>query len=101
MSSSNGHVPDGAVVAGSQSNGEPLFVGRGHYRGSITPGKIHKAHGCLYIGHSHGEHSIKQYEVLIGNAKCKYTFAIQHTQRYTLIHFVQIINRQLGCFSNT
>lgn len=64
-------MPEGAVTAGTQSNGETLYVGRGHYKGSITPGKIHQAHGCLYIGHSHREVSIKQYEVLVGMAKCK------------------------------
>lgn len=72
VGSSNGHVPDGAVVAGTQSNGESLYVGRGRYLNSVTPGKIHKSHGCLYIAHSQREHALKQYEVLVGLPKCKF-----------------------------
>lgn len=34
--STNGHVPADAVVAGNQSNGEPLYVGRAHVGGSLS-----------------------------------------------------------------
>lgn len=76
MSSGNGHVPPGAVSAGNQSNGEPLFIGRAHFGGSLTPGKIHRSHGCLYIPFGGAEQSIQQYEVLIGQQKCKKYFLI-------------------------
>lgn len=72
VASSNGHVPDGAVSCGSQSNGESLFVGRAHLDGSLTPGKIHRSHGCLYIPFNGTEHSIQQYEVLVASRKCKF-----------------------------
>lgn len=38
--SSNGHVPAGAVSAGSTRNGEMLYVGRACHRGSCTIGKV-------------------------------------------------------------
>lgn len=48
ISSGHGHVPAGAVVAGNNS-GEPLYIGRAHFQGSLTPGKVHRSHACLYI----------------------------------------------------
>lgn len=69
VGSGNGHVPEGAVVAGNQSSGEPLYVGRAHHQGSLTPGKVHRSHGCLYIPFGGQEHSILQYEVLVGAQK--------------------------------
>lgn len=65
IASANGHVPEGAISAGSQSNGEPLYVGRAHYEGSLTPGKIHQSHNCLYIPFGGAEHSVTQYEALV------------------------------------
>lgn len=49
VASGHGHVPPGAVVAGNSSHGEPLFIGRAHFQGSLTPGKVHRSHACLYI----------------------------------------------------
>ena len=66
VSSSNGHVPAGAVLAGNTVNGLPLYVGRAQHEGSLTPGKIHGAHGCIYIAYGGMEHSILHYEVLVG-----------------------------------
>lgn len=71
VGSGNGHVPEGAVAAGNQSSGEPLYIGRAHFQGSLTPGKVHRSHGCLYIPYGGAEHSILQYEVLIGAQKGK------------------------------
>lgn len=66
VGSSNGHTPFGAVVVGHTTTGEPLFIGRTHYQGSLTPGKIHRTHGCLYFPFGGAEQSSIQYEVLIG-----------------------------------
>lgn len=38
--SSFGAVPHGAVVGGRTATGETLYVGRAHYQGSLTPGKV-------------------------------------------------------------
>lgn len=69
IGSSNGHTPAGAVLVGNQRNGEPLYMGRANFQGSLTPGKVHKSHGCLYIPFAGAEHSIVQYEVLVGAQK--------------------------------
>lgn len=63
--SSHGAVPPGAVNAGRTSGGEPLYVGRVHYQGSLTPGKIHPSHGSLYIPFGGQEVTIKDYEILV------------------------------------
>ena len=64
VSSSNGHVPSGAVVAGETKNNEPLFVGRCYHNGSWIIGKVHPSHGCLYIPFGGDEISERNYEVL-------------------------------------
>ncbi|XP_014102217.2 uncharacterized protein [Bactrocera oleae] len=61
----NGSVPPGAVICGRTSDGEPLYIGRGHYGGSFTPGKIHPSHGCLYIPFGGQEITLNNYEVLV------------------------------------
>ncbi|XP_030385452.1 uncharacterized protein LOC115632442 isoform X2 [Scaptodrosophila lebanonensis] len=61
----NGHVPHGAVVCGRTNEGEPLYIGRGHYNGSFTPGKIHQSHNCLYIPFGGQEVRLDHYEVLV------------------------------------
>uniref|UniRef100_A0A8D8KP06 (northern house mosquito) hypothetical protein n=1 Tax=Culex pipiens TaxID=7175 RepID=A0A8D8KP06_CULPI len=67
--SSNGHVPAGAVLCGNTTTGEPLYIGRAHHEGSLTPGKIHRSHGCLYIPFGGAEQSILHYEVLVGQQR--------------------------------
>jgi Protein of unknown function (DUF3421) len=42
IASSNGHTPDGAVIAVNTVGGEPLAIGRAHHEGSLTPGKVRK-----------------------------------------------------------
>ncbi|XP_032590607.2 lipoma-preferred partner [Drosophila grimshawi] len=60
-----GSIAAGAVEAGRASNGEPLFVGRGHYCGSLTPGKIQQSHRCLQIPFGGQEVRISSYEILV------------------------------------
>jgi len=50
-SSSGGNVPEQSVVAGSESDGAPLFVCRANYNGGVHPGKVRKAFGgCILVG---------------------------------------------------
>lgn len=67
VSAANGYVPPSALKTGVTSDGEPLYIGRGYYHGSLTPGKIHPSHGCLYIPYAGSEHCISEYEVLCKN----------------------------------
>ena len=71
IGSGNGHVPDGAVSSGNLASGEPIYVGRAHYEGSLTVGKVHKSHGVMYLPFAGSEHSVTQYEVLCGQSRCK------------------------------
>lgn len=67
--SSGGSVVQNALVGGRTINGEPLYIGRAHYAGSLTPGKIHTSHGCLYFSYGGKEISMRQYEVLVSNPR--------------------------------
>ncbi|CAO1428123.1 unnamed protein product [Diamesa hyperborea] len=72
IGSGNGHAPAGAVLAGNDKSGEPHYIGRAHHSGSLTPGKIHQSHGCLYIGYGGHEVAIKQYEVLVAQKRLQW-----------------------------
>lgn len=71
VETSNGHVPAEAVSSGTQSNGEPLYIGRAKVGGSLMTGKIHPSHGCIYVPFDGSEHSIKHYEALLRPRRCK------------------------------
>lgn len=62
---SNGSVPPGAVESGRTRSGEMLYVGRANYQNTLTLGKVHPSHGCLYIPYDGKEIAIKHYEVLV------------------------------------
>lgn len=57
-------IPPNAVSTGRSRNGEPLFVGRGHHHGSLTPGLVSVSQRCLYIPYGGREIRIDSYEVL-------------------------------------
>ncbi|XP_058065357.1 uncharacterized protein LOC131215006 [Anopheles bellator] len=62
-----GEVPRNAILGGRTWNGEPLYIGRANYRGSLAPGKIFQRHRTLYISYGGREISIRDYEVLVEN----------------------------------
>ncbi|XP_065367351.1 uncharacterized protein LOC135960076 [Calliphora vicina] len=61
----NGAVPSTAVSSGETSCCEPLYIGRGHHANSLSVGKIHPSHGCLYIPFAGQETKLCTYEVLV------------------------------------
>ena len=63
--SSHGEVPHGAVKCGRTADGEFLYAGRAHWEGSLTVGKVHPSHGCLYIPYGEEEVKLTEYEVLV------------------------------------
>jgi Protein of unknown function (DUF3421) len=65
---SHGNVVDRAVSTGSE-NGEALYVGRALFEGSMTIGKVHPSHGCIYIPFNGVEVRLADYEVLIYTKK--------------------------------
>lgn len=65
VSSSNGQIIENALNGGATMDGETLYIGRGIHEGSLTVGKVHPSHGCLYIPFGGREVSLKQYETLV------------------------------------
>lgn len=61
----NGKVPSNAIIAGNTDCGEKLYIGRANYRDSLTVGKIHPSHRCLYIPFDGREIAEHTYEVLV------------------------------------
>ena len=60
----NGDVTANAVLGGTSSEGETLFVGRAYCEGDLIVGKIQPSHRCLYIAYGGEEVAISSYEVL-------------------------------------
>uniref|UniRef100_A0A1B6JPK8 Uncharacterized protein n=1 Tax=Homalodisca liturata TaxID=320908 RepID=A0A1B6JPK8_9HEMI len=63
--SSNGEINNQAMVVGKTRQGEPLYAGRAWYNGSITLGKVHPSHKCLYIPFNGQEIRINEYEIML------------------------------------
>lgn len=62
---SHGSVPSGAIQGGACGTGEPLYIGRTFHNGTLTIGKVHPSHNCLYIPYGGEEHRYTDYEVLV------------------------------------
>nr|WCR32668.1 farnesoic acid O-methyltransferase isoform A [Pyrrhocoris apterus] len=62
LSDSGGRVPPNAVKGGFDN--EQLYIGRAHFKGTLTPGKIHPSHGVCYVPWGGEEHACPEYEVL-------------------------------------
>lgn len=58
-------IPDNAVVCGKTSLGQPVYIGRGHYEGSLTVGKISSVHKALFIPFRGVERRLETYEILV------------------------------------
>jgi len=61
---SDGRVADGAVSTGSERN-ELLYIGRAPFQGSMTVGKIHPSHRCMFLPYNGKEERATNYEVLV------------------------------------
>lgn len=72
VTSANEHLPEGAVCAGYQNNGDPLFVGRAHFKHTLIPGKILRSDDCLYFSYAGVEQSTSQYEVLVDKTMSRF-----------------------------
>lgn len=71
MSSSEGVVPAGAIATGKDGH-EDIFIGRAPFQGSLTVGKVHPSHRCLYFPYNGKEERSSNYEVLVHKKmKCK------------------------------
>ncbi|XP_037827878.1 uncharacterized protein LOC119615916 [Lucilia sericata] len=58
-------IPEKAVLCGKTSLGQPVYIGRGHYEGSLTVGKISSVHKALFIPFRGVERRLETYEILV------------------------------------
>jgi len=68
VSASGGSVPSGAVVAGHEADGTPLYVARAATHDGLHPGKVRPAFGAANIPYGGQEIKVNPYEVLVGEA---------------------------------
>ncbi|KAK7793959.1 hypothetical protein R5R35_005821 [Gryllus longicercus] len=64
MDGSYGGTPDGAVRAGRDRDGDPIFVGRAWHEGDLLPAKVVPNKGGAYVCWGGTEHHKDQYEVM-------------------------------------
>lgn len=62
---SNGRIPTGAIVAGHEADGNPLYIARAEYAGGLHVGKVRPEFGASKIPYAGKEVDVNLYEVLI------------------------------------
>ncbi len=68
-SASHGQIPDGAIIAGHEANGTPLFLCRAKSQDGLYPGRLRLRFKAANIGLSGIEIKVEDYEVYCGGAK--------------------------------
>lgn len=84
--SSHGQVPPEALPAGRTATGEELYIGRAFYMNSLTPGKIHRSHHCMYIPFAGNEISLHAYEVLVVPQRALWVRATPQNIPFNAVH---------------
>ncbi|KAJ2359470.1 hypothetical protein IWW50_001795 [Coemansia erecta] len=70
VNASNGQLPPGALAQGSDTDGQPLYIARVHFKGGLHPGKAapHLQDGGFALGWGGQAHPFNEYQVLCGSA---------------------------------
>lgn len=63
--SASGATPQYAWRAGADSSGQPFYLCRAHYQGSLTPGNIRPGFGGCHISYDGDEKNINHYQVFL------------------------------------
>ena len=63
LDAKDGKVPLRAVIGGTDSSGEKIYIGRGKMEGALLPGKIVPSHKCCYVSWNGVEHALSKYQV--------------------------------------
>merc|ERR1712212_352480 len=61
----NGRVPEGAVQAGHEANGTPLYVARAKVDGVDSIGKVNTSHNDCHLPYGGREHRVRRYGGLV------------------------------------
>lgn len=56
-------VPPNAVLAGTDSDGSPIYVGRSYHEGDLIPAKVIPSKQAAYVSHSGNEIGKTEFEV--------------------------------------
>ena len=64
VKAANGRIPSGAIAAGREAGGEPLYVARGIIKGGLHIGKVRPGFGAANIPYGGKELKVRVYEVL-------------------------------------
>jgi hypothetical protein len=65
VAAAGGRIPQGAVVAGQEADGQYLYVARGVIQGGVHIGKVRPGFGAANIPYGGKERKVKTYEVLV------------------------------------
>ena len=65
MKITGNNIPEGAIRAGYEENGKPLFIARANMEGVLTPGKCGYHLEGAYIPYDCKEQVVNNYEVLV------------------------------------
>lgn len=57
-------MPPGAIEAGRDIDGSPLYVGRAYHEGDLIPAKVVASRRIAYVPHGGREHAKHDFEVL-------------------------------------
>jgi hypothetical protein len=60
---SDGSIPAYAVLAGHDTDGGPIYVGRALFRSDLLPAKVVRNHRAAYVSFGGIEHRVTSYEV--------------------------------------
>lgn len=63
MKAKDGHVPLRAVIGGSDTTGEKIYVGRVKHDGALLPGKVVPSHKTCYVAADGIEQGSAKYQV--------------------------------------
>ena len=64
VAAQNGDLPVGAILAGQEANGQPLYVAKALHDNHALIGKLNPSHGKAYVPHNGLELTVTSYEVL-------------------------------------
>jgi hypothetical protein len=64
---SDGKIPTGAIVAGREADGSPLYVARAEYKGGLHIGKVRPGFSSSKIPYGGDEVDVNPYEVLVSD----------------------------------
>ncbi|XP_061190103.1 natterin-3-like [Saccostrea echinata] len=65
VSTMGSNIPEGAIRAGYEGDGKPLFIAKARIEGTMTPGKCGFHLNGAHIPYGTKEQIINQYEVLV------------------------------------